>query len=293
MSARTADLRAVGDPRTTPAPGALRRLVTDARLEVIPMASLPRAVGELRPGTRVSVTCSPTRTVEATLEATADLVAAGHDVTPHVAARMVRDTTHLRDLVDQLAATGTRRMFLVGGDAPEAGAFPDAVQLLPELLSLDPPVDHIGLPGYPDGHPHIDPRVARSALHRKVDLVRDSGRTTHVSTQMCFSADTVRQWVRHERESGLRVPIHLGLAGPIDRTKLLAVGVRLGVGPSMRYLSKNRTALARLVGSRSYRPDHLVRSLAASPGTEIDGLHVFTFNAVAAAEAWRDRHRRA
>ncbi len=277
-----------GRPTTT-----LRALVAGARLELIPMGSLARAAGELRPGTAVSVTCSPTHSIETTLEATAALVAAGHDVTPHLSARMVRDHAHLRAIADGLRDTGARRVFVVGGDTAPAGAFVDAVSMLEAFLALDPPVDHVGLPCYPDGHPLIPAEALHAALHRKQQLVLDSGRTAHVTTQMCFAGDTIRRWLRRERAAGLVVPVHLGIAGPIDRAKLATVGVRLGVGPSLRYLTKNRAALARLLGPRPYRPDRLVRALADGPDAPgIDGLHVFTFNQVAAAEAWRDRHRR-
>jgi methylenetetrahydrofolate reductase (NADPH) len=295
----TAADRAIGASGAEPLPGrpattlpTLPTLVAGARLELIPMGSLARASAELRPGTAVSITCSPTRTIEATLEATATLVAAGHDVTPHLSARMVRDHAHLRAIVTGLGDTGARRVFVVGGDTDPAGAFADAVSMLDAFLSLDPPVDHVGLPCYPDGHPLIDDDALHAALHRKQQLVLASGRTAHVTTQMCFSGDTIRGWVRRERATGLVVPVHLGIAGPIDRAKLATVGVRLGVGPSLRYLTKNRAALARLLGPRPYRPDRLVRSLIGGPDERgIDGLHVFTFNQVAAAEAWRDRHR--
>jgi methylenetetrahydrofolate reductase (NADPH) len=256
------------------------------------MGSLARAVGELRPGSATSVTCSPTRTIEATLDATADLVAAGHDATPHLSARMVRDRRHLREIATRLADTGARRVFVVGGDADPPGCFRDAVEMLDELLGLDPAIDHVGLPGYPDGHPLIPPDALRAALQRKQDLVLASGRTAHVATQMCFAGRTIREWLRRERAAGLTVPVHLGIAGPVDRAKLVTIGVRLGVGPSLRYVSKNRHALARLLGPRPYRPERLLRSLTGGTGpVPIDGLHVFTFNQVGATESWRDRVR--
>jgi methylenetetrahydrofolate reductase (NADPH) len=290
---RVGDRRDAGSTSTPRTQVQLHDLVADARLELLPTASLERAVGELRAGSRVSMTCSPTRSIEATLDATAQLVAAGHDVTPHLSARMVRDHRHLVEIAARLADTGARRVFVVGGDADPPGAFADAVDMLDALLSLDPQVDHVGLPCYPDGHPLIAPPDLHSALHRKQELILSSGRTGHVTTQMCFAGDTIRTWLRDEHESGLVLPLHLGIAGPIDRTKLVAVGVRLGVGPSLRYVSKNRRALTRLLAPRPYRPDRLLRGLVSGP-TPVDlaGLHVFTFNQVAAAEAWRDRVRR-
>ena len=66
--------------------------------------------------------------------------------------------------------------------------------------------------------------------------------------------------------------------------------MRLGVGTSLRYLKKNRTALRRLVTQRSFEPDRLLRPLAAElEELGIDALHLYTFNQVDATENWRER----
>ena len=63
----------------------LRRLVTDAKIELIPMKSLEHARTELRPNSSISMTCSPAKGIDATLDESERLVAAGHRVTPHIA----------------------------------------------------------------------------------------------------------------------------------------------------------------------------------------------------------------
>ncbi len=107
---------------------------------------------------------------------------------------------------------------------------------------------------------------------------------------MCFSADQIRNWLRMERASGLTVPVHLGVPGVIDKTKLMTMGVRLGVGTSLRYLSKNKKALGKLMTQRSFEPDMLLRPLAGDLNElGIEGIHLYTFNQVEAAEQWRER----
>ena len=84
--------------------------------------------------------------------------------------------------------------------------------------------------------------------------------------------------------------MHLGVPGVIDKTKLMTMGVRLGVGTSLRYLSKNRKALGKMMTQRHSSPTNCSsRSLASSTDLGIEGIHLYTFNQVAATEAWRTK----
>ena len=157
-------------------------------------------------------------------------------------------------------------------------------------FALDPTVDHIGFTSYPDSHPFIGVHKLHEALHTKQAMILESGRTAHVSTQMCFSAEQIRSWLEGERESGLTIPVHLGVPGVIDKTKLMTMGVRLGIGTSLRYLSKNRKAIGKMMTQRSFQPDQILRPLARDiVALGIEGIHLYTFNQVAATEAWRER----
>ena len=79
------------------------------------------------------------------------------------------------------------------------------------------------------------------------------------STQMCFDAGRIRSWLEEERALGLTVPVHLGVPGVVDRTRLMTMGARLGVGTSLRYLSKNRATVMRMLAPGGYDPTDLVR----------------------------------
>jgi methylenetetrahydrofolate reductase (NADPH) len=145
------------------------------------------------------------------------------------------------------------------------------------------------VPAYPDGHPTIDRSVLRDALHAKQALITDAGVAAGASTQMCFDADRIRGWLQVERSQGLTLPIHLGVPGVVDRARLMRMGARLGVGTSLRYLSKNRASIVRMLAPGGYDPTDLVRALA--PDAEllgIVGLHSFTFNSVADTAKWRE-----
>ena len=257
--------------------------------ELIPLKNLDAQLRLLPSGAKVSVTCSPTKGVDATLEVAARLQAAGFAATPHVAARMVRDRAHLSELVAVSRAAGLTEWFVVAGDAPEpAGRYDGGLPLLRDLFGLDPGLDSVGVPAYPDGHTFIDRATVGQALHDKQAVLIDAGVRGWVSTQLCFDPAVIRTWLQAERAAGLILPVRLGLSGPVDRTKLLTLGMRVGVGQSLRYLKKNRRGLTGLLRSDGYDPDDLLDALEDDLAPlGICGIHLFTFNQLGAAVEWQ------
>lgn len=182
-------------------------------------------------------------------------------------------------------------MFLVAGDAPEpAGPYQGAVDFLRDFLEEDHGLKKIGVTAYPDGHALIDRAVVHEALHAKQRLLVEAGVEGFASTQMCFDIDLLKRWLASEREAGFHLPIHLGVPGVIDRTKLLTMGVRLGIGASMRYVKKNGGVLGRLFSPGGYDPAKLISPMSkVAPELGIEGLHLFTFNNVDATAQWQQQ----
>ena len=101
----------------------------------------------------VTVTASPARGLDATLDLTERLAARGYRVVPHLSARLVADDAHLAAIVARLLACGVDDVFVPAGDAdPPAGQFDSALSLLTRLTEMGTPVrprrDH-RLPGEP------------------------------------------------------------------------------------------------------------------------------------------------
>jgi methylenetetrahydrofolate reductase (NADPH) len=257
--------------------------------ELIPLKNLEHQLPLLPAESRVSVTCSPAKGVDVTMAMAARLQGLGLRATPHVAARMVRDRAHLAELVAVSAAAGLREWFVVGGDADHpVGAYPDGLSLLRDLVVLPHGLDAVGVPAYPDGHTFIAPATVTTALHAKQSVLADAGVAGWASTQLCFDPAVIRRWLQTERAAGLTLPVRLGLAGPVERTKLLTLGMRVGVGQSLRYLRKNRRGLGGLLGGDGYDPDHLLDALR--PDLEplgVNGIHLFTFNQLGASVDWQ------
>lgn len=257
-------------------------------IELVPMKSLDTARTHLPAGAPLSVTCSPAKGIEETQRLTEEFLADGFDPIPHFAARMVRDRAHVQELASWCRANGLRRVFLVGGDADPPGDYFDAVEFLRDFLDTDHGLTSIGVTAYPDHHAFISDRDLHVALHAKQQLLADAGLDGWCSTQMCFDAEVIEAWLREERASGLELPVHLGISGVVDKTKLMSTGMRIGLGQSLGYLRKNRAAITKMLTSTHYDPNDLLLPLSeANLELGVTGVHMYTFNQVEATEAWR------
>src|SRR5262245_15926654 len=193
---------------------ALLALIANPIYEVVPVAGLDEASAALPPHARVTVTASPRLGVGATLDAAESLAAHGHAVTPHLAARSIRDRAHVADIVARLRTTGIRTVFVVGGDGDPVGEFRDGLALLQALAAVGDWFDTIGMPSYPEGHPRIPDGVLLDDLRAKQRFAQS------MTTQMSFNPDAVTSWIARVRREGISLPIHLGVPGVLRVTRL-------------------------------------------------------------------------
>lgn len=236
------------------------------------------------------MTCSPTKGIEETQRLTEEMVEQGFVAIPHFSARMVRDRAHADELAVWCRSLNLTKVFIVGGDAEEPGDYIGAVEFLADFLKTDHGLDTIGVTAYPDGHAFLSDETLRSALHEKQRLLAEAGVNGYCSTQMCFDPDAIAKWLRTERELGLTMPVHLGISGVVDKTKLLTMGARLGIGDSLKYLRKNMGAVVKMMTTVAYDPNDLLLPLSSDLlDLGVTGMHVFTFNQVEATNAWREK----
>ncbi len=267
---------------------ARRRLIENARYEVVPLKSLHAQIPHLPAGCSVSVTCSPTKGIEPTLELSAELNGSGHHAVPHIAARLVEGREHIEKIAARLNEHEISEIFVVGGDPDPVGPYSDGLTLMRDLLPLCHTVRTVGVPAYPDHHSVIPDAALDAALLAKQALITELGLQGFASTQMCFNAKAIEQWLTHQRNQGMTLPIHLGVPGAVDRTKLLSLGTRLGIGSSLRYLRKNSGAILRLFSPASYDPNKLITPIARrADELNVTALHMFTFNSIDSTVAWQ------
>src|SRR5205085_12017166 len=117
---RTSRPRGRGTSRAPSATGAgrdaLARLLRRPRYEVFPVEGIAdEVVAHVPTEIKVTVTSSPSRGMEATLRLCEQLASAGFEVAPHLAARIVRDEEHLREILERLNAIGVRVVFAIAG----------------------------------------------------------------------------------------------------------------------------------------------------------------------------------
>lgn len=263
---------------------AIRGLLEDPLFELIPLSNLGEQAGALPPGAAVSVTASPAKGIEATIGACETLAERGFRVTAHLSARMIRDRTHLRGLLDRLETAGIGSVFVIGGDAAQPGEFPDALAVLRAIADLGATFGEVGVAAYPEGHPDIPDARLREALAAKQPFA------TSMTTQLCFDPAAIGRWLRTCREDGITLPAVIGLPGVTELRKLLAISARIGVADSRRFLRKNTRLVGRLVRPGGFDPDSLLAGLgplAVDPALDIRGVHLYTFNQAETTAAWR------
>jgi methylenetetrahydrofolate reductase (NADPH) len=264
---------------------ALRAALEDPIFELLPLKNLPDQIPALPAGARVSVTASPNKGIDATVDWAAQLQADGFRAIPHLSARMIPDRAKLEELLGRAREAGLTHGFVVGGDADEPGEYLDGLSLLRAMQEIGHPFATLGCPGYPNGHADIPDEALETALRDKAPFVQ------HVTSQMDFDTKLIAAWVRRLRSDGFEPQIVIGVPGVADPQKLLNVAARIGVKDAKRFLVKNLrfvTGMARSGGF--YKPTGFVEAmgpLLADPSVRVTGFHLYTFNAVEATESWR------
>ncbi|MEP9383593.1 methylenetetrahydrofolate reductase [Nocardioides cheoyonin] len=263
----------------------LRSILTHLTYEVMPFKGTEEKVVTNVPATtRLTVTASPGKTLSDTVDLAERLTRHGYTVAPHLSARMLTDRAELKDLVDRCAGAGISSLFVVGGDADQAGEFYDALDVLRGLDEMGHHFVDIGVGGYPEGHAGIPDEALWRALEEKARYAH------HIATQVCFDARTTVAWSRQVRSRGIDLPIRVGMPGAVSRQKLMRVTGKIGLGDSARFLKKQQGMLWKFFTPGGYSPNKLIRGLRphlAEPDTRLRGFHIFTFNDVEGTEAWR------
>ncbi|GAA2418359.1 5,10-methylenetetrahydrofolate reductase [Streptomyces coeruleofuscus] len=264
----------------------LRALLDSVRYEVLPAKSTEdKVLAHVPRDVVVTVTASPVRGLEPTLDLTGRLAGHGYRVVPHVPARLLRDDAHLKEVVDRLRGAGVDDVFVPAGDAdPPAGTYAGALPVLRRLTELGRPFTRVGVTGYPESHPLIQDDVTVQAMWDKREYA------TYIVSNLCFDPRVLGRWIVRIRHRDVSLPVHVGVAGPVQRAKLLAMATRIGVGESTRFLARHPSWFLRFATPGGYSPERLLTPAVAdltSPAAKVAGLHLFTFNQIAETERWR------
>ncbi|MEK0155748.1 methylenetetrahydrofolate reductase [Arthrobacter oryzae] len=243
------------------------------RIEIIPSEGIvDRVRAHVPVTTTLTVTCLPHHGIERTMRAAVQLSVLGYDVVPHLAARSLHDRAELTGILRDCNVAGIREVFVIGGDRKQrAGTYGSALPLLEDIAQYSGGMMRAGVAGYPEGHPSIGPVDLLDALLAKQHLA------SHVVTQMCFSEPKILDYVALLRREGVQLPVWAGVAGSVPRTKLVSLATQIGVGSSLKFLSRKGPLARKLLSGDRYSPEGLVAGLESQP-ENIEGIHLYSFN---------------
>ena len=261
-------------------------VLAEPRYEVLPFKKAEEQAAEVGERLRLTITTSPKHGVDRSLQVAERLRTLGHDVTVHVAARMVRAVSHADEIVERARASGIDDFLVIGGDLPEpVGPYAGAAELLERIAAHPARPARLGIGAYPEGHPLIPEHELETALERKARVA------DYLVTQLCFDVETLTSWIGGLRARGISLPLYVGAAGPVERRRLLEISTKIGVGPSLRFLRKQRglATLFRNPADTAARFYDGVAPRVGDPQLGIVGLHFFTFNDLLATRRWVEK----
>ena len=244
----------------------------------------------LRPDATVSVTFLPGSDFADTVAVATRLRREGFNPVPHLAARSIPSRAFLEESLARLVGdAGVDQALLIGGglDRP-LGEFSDTMQLLDTGLFDKHGIARLGVAGHPEGSPDIADAQVRAALAWKNAFAERTGASLYVVTQFCFEAAPVIAWDKRIQAEGNRLPVHVGLPGLATLKALIGHARACGVGPSMRYLTRQARNVAKLLTVSA--PDRLVTALATyratDPGCGIRGVHLYPLGGLKKSARW-------
>jgi methylenetetrahydrofolate reductase (NADPH) len=240
--------------------------------------------------TPIYITFLPGADFEATIALAARLRREGFEPVPHLAARSIPSRMFLEKSLQRLRSEANiSRVLLIAGSVPTPlGDFTDSMQVLETGLLDRYGIRTIGLAGHPEGCRDISDEGIRKTLRWKNEFARRTDASLYLVTQFCFEAAPIIAWDKRIQAEGNKLPIHIGIPGLATVKTLLAHAKACGVGPSMRFISRQAMNVARLLTVSA--PDRLVYDLAAykarNAACGIAGVHMYPLGGLKKSADW-------
>jgi methylenetetrahydrofolate reductase (NADPH) len=272
------------------APGGPRPLLDGFSIEVMPRtaAKVARFADILPAGTRVYVAHIDGTPIADMVKTAARIAREGFEVMPHVPARSIPGRAALAEWIgryrDEAGVEGA--LLLGGGRAAPAGPYHSSMQLMETGLFDRAGFRRLHVAGHPEGNKDICPDgredALMAALRWKQEFAELSDLEMAVVTQFVFDARPVIGWAARLRAAGVRLPIHVGVAGPAKLQTLIKYALACGVGPSVRVLQRRAADVTRLM--RPFAPDEVLADLAAHkaahPEFQLERVHLFPLGGI-------------
>ena len=247
-------------------------------------------------GTRVYVAHIEGTPIEDMVATAKRIAGEGFDVMPHFPARIIPSKAVLADWIARYKGeAGVHQALLLGGGVnTPAGDFDSSMQMI-ETGMFDG-FDCLHVAGHPEGNKDIDKdggdAIVMKALKWKQDYSARTDAKMAIATQFCFDAGPVIAWANHLSDNGVKLPVHIGVAGPAKLQTLIKFAISCGVGPSLRVLQKRAMDVTKLL--LPYEPTEFVSALArhraVTPGFNIEQVHFFPLGGIKTNAQWVTDH---
>ncbi len=247
-------------------------------------------------GTRVYIAHIEGTPIEEMVATAKRLNAEGYPVMPHFPARIIPDRATLTDWIAryQGEADVKQALLLGGGVNTPAGDYDSSMQLIE--TGLFDGFDRLHVAGHPEGNKDIDAdgsdRMVMQALKWKQAFSERTDAKMAIATQFCFEAAPVIAWADRLAAEGIKLPIHIGVAGPAKLQTLLKFAIACGVGASLRVLQKRAKDVTKLL--MPFEPDDFIADIAAhkakNPGFGIESVHFFPLGGIKTNATWAIEH---
>ncbi len=243
-------------------------------------------------GTRVYVAHIEGTPIDDMVATAARLRAEGYEPMPHFPARIITSKALLADWIARYQGeAGVKQALLLGGGvSTPAGDFDSSMQMIE--TGLFDGFERLHVAGHPEGNRDIDTgggdRMVMAALRWKQAFSERTDAQMAIATQFCFEAAPVIAWAERLAAEAIKLPIHIGIAGPARLHTLIKFAIACGVGPSLRVLQKRAMDVTKLL--LPYEPTEVVTALAAHkarhPGFGIEAVHFFPLGGISTNATW-------
>jgi methylenetetrahydrofolate reductase (NADPH) len=263
--------------------------VRGASTEITPADEkrLPQLADLLPPRTAVYVAHVPNTTLSCVVKAALTVQRAGFVATPHIVARRINYPHMLRTALAELRAGGIEQILLVAGDVAQAtGEFNSTLDILNSGLLEGSGIRRIGVAGHPEGRKAVGPTLLWNALKAKQAFADRTGIKVHIVTQFGLNANAVPDWQRELARNEIRLPVHVGLAGPTPLSKLIQFAILCGIGASLRTVMRNLSAAGSIAELATSPDQHVMRLMQLPVDAQIVAPHFFSFGGAVETSKW-------
>ncbi|WJR69112.1 methylenetetrahydrofolate reductase [Neorhizobium sp. CSC1952] len=273
-----------------------RDLIDGYSIEVMPRtaAKIEDFKTLLPKGTRVYIAHIDGTPIEEMVETAKRLTNDGFQVMPHFPARIIPNVATLEDWIKRYHnEAGVEQALLLGGGIPKpVGDLESSLQLIESGLFDRYGFKRLHVAGHPEGNKDIDAdgstKIVDEALKFKQAYSERTDADMAIATQFAFDAKPVIAWAERIAAAGVKLPIHLGIAGPTKLQTLIKFAIACGVGPSLNVLQKRALDLSKLLVP--YEPTEVLTDIAeykaAHPESLIERVHVFPLGGIRSSAEW-------